>query len=197
MLGRLLALLILALPAVASAQVEPYRIQAGDRLEVSVLEDPALNRAVLVRPDGRISLPLAGALEAAGLSPEQLAARLRNRLAAEFIAPPTVTVALIGIGDAPVAGAAGLAAIYVVGEVGAPGRYDVALPLSVLQALALSGGPGVFADRDRIHVRRQSRDASEALFFDYEAVEDGLTPLNDIMLADGDVIVVPERGFFE
>jgi Periplasmic protein involved in polysaccharide export len=187
-----------AAASAASALAQSFALSPGDTIDVSVLEDPALGRQVLVRPDGRISLPLAGTLQAAGRTPEALANDIRGRLAGDFVSPPTVTVSLIGLGaeeeqEADEVAAASLARIYVIGAVNAPGAYDVELPIDVLQALANAGGPDVFAARDRIQVRR----AAEVLFFDYEQIEDGAVPPNLIEMADGDVLVVPERGLFE
>ncbi|SEA64185.1 polysaccharide biosynthesis/export family protein [Rubrimonas cliftonensis] len=189
----LAAIFATALAVAASAQTGSYRIALGDRLTVTVLEDPGLNSTLLVRPDGRISMPLAGTLPAADRTPEALQADIRRALAAQFVEPPTVTVALAQQGLAEET----LAAIYVIGQVARPGRYDVALPIDVLQALALSGGLGVFAATDRIQVRRDVDGAQSALLFDYEVLEDGAVPINLIQLFDGDVIVVPERGLFE
>jgi polysaccharide export outer membrane protein len=83
------------------------------------------------------------------------------------------------------------------GEVGAPGRYDLERPVDVLQALAIAGGPGAFAARNRIQVRRQAADGERVMLFDYESLEDGATPRQLVELRDGDVIIVPERGLFD
>lgn len=197
---RWLAFLFLAMgvnsAAIAQSQDDVYRLIAGDQITVSVLEDPGLNTTVLVRPDGRISLPLAGTLQAEGLTPEALQAAIRRALAGSFIEAPTVTVSLVGLGeDAELA-----RTIYVLGQVGSPGAVPLEKGRSVdlLQALALVGGPGPFAATDRIQVRRQTAaGGEEVMFFDYRVVEDGATPSRRILLRDGDVIVVPERGLFD
>lgn len=190
---------VLLIPGAALAQATEYLVRPGDRLEISVLEDPALNRTVLVRPDGRISIPIAGTVEAAGVSPEAVAATIRRRLSNDFVSPPTVTVSLVGLGVPdevlPEAGAFG--SIYVIGEVGSPGRLDVALPLDALQALAMANGPGPFAARHRIQVRRRHNGSDQLFLFDYDKVMAGLVPIDNIALQDGDVIVVPERRLFE
>lgn len=199
MMRLLVVSLWIGLAAMASAQTREYRVQEGDRLEISVLEDPGLNRTVLVRPDGRISLPLAGTVQAAGNTPEQVQDLIRRSLARQFVTPPTVTVSLVGLGT-PELGTAGdgTVSIYVMGQVGRPGVYQVAPPIDALKVLALAGGPGVFAARNRVQVRRRGADGGETvMLLDYDSIERGLVPSAEILMADGDVIVVPERRLFE
>jgi polysaccharide export outer membrane protein len=190
-LAALLCLLLWLSPA---ARAQDYLIQKGDTLDVSVLEDPGLNRQALVRPDGKISLPLAGAIDAAGLTPEALQTRVRAALRRDFVEPPTVTVSLLSM--APES-AKQKTPIYVLGEVRAPGRYEVDLPMDALQALALAGGPSAFAARNRVQVRRRVEGAETLTVFDYDQVEDGAAIPEPIALAAGDVILVPERGLFD
>jgi polysaccharide export outer membrane protein len=199
MVRLLLALLVAAALSAPAARAQGYLIQLGDRLDISVLEDPALNRTVLVRPDGRISLPLAGTIQAAGTTPEAVEAAIRRSLSRQFVQPPTVTVAVVGLGRQPEeAAGAGAASIYVLGQVGRPGVYQVTLPIDALRVLALAGGPGVFAARDRVQIRRRLASGGETMFlFDYDSIERGALPTADVQLADGDVIVVPERRLFD
>jgi polysaccharide export outer membrane protein len=197
MLGRLVALALLAMAPVALAQQDGYLVQPGDRLEISVLEDPGLNRTVLVRPDGRITLPLVGTVNAEGQTPEAVAALIRRSLARDFVEAPTVTVALSALGTPMGAEDGALADVYVIGAVSRPGAYQVVLPMDALQILALAGGPGVFAAESRIQVRRRGADGEKVFLLDYDSIQRGLTPSTVIDLADGDVVVVPERGLFE
>lgn len=194
-----LALLsIISWGASVTAQDLGYLVQPGDRLEVTVLEDPGLNRTVLVRPDGRISLPLSGTITAEGMTPEAIAAAVRRGLSRDFVEPPTVTVSLVSLG-APMASGdvAASAEIYVLGQVARPGVYQVLLPIDALQALALAGGPGAFAAERRIQIRRRSAEGESLQLFDYRHIQEGRVPSPFIALSDGDVIVVPERGLFE
>ena len=192
----------LAAPAAAAAQDGRYAIQPGDVLNVSVLEDPNLSSQVLVRPDGRISLPIAGSVMAEGRSPERLEAILRQRFASGFELTPTVTVALAAVApedpreeedEEPV-----ILTYYVFGQVARPGPIQVEEEdaLSLLQLLAAAGGAGAFADGERVQVRRKAEDGSEELIiFDYTRLEDGL-PVEDVELQDGDVVFIPERTLF-
>ena len=201
MRGYLVAalILILSVAGLAQAQTEAagdYTLAPGDQLDISVLEDPSLNRQVLVRPDGKISMPLAGTIEAAGRTPEEVQSLIRQRLAKDFIEPPTVTVSLLALGlEEDIL----LPAFYVLGEVAQPGRFafEEEKPVTVLQALALAGGPGVFAARKRIQIRRYGAEGSALQVFNYDAVEDGEELPPPLFLQDGDVVIVPERGIFE
>jgi polysaccharide export outer membrane protein len=194
--------LILAMVPPALAQ-DPYRLQAGDVVEITVIEDPNLNRRVLVGPDGRISLPLAGSVVAAGRTLAEVQSSVQSGLAGNFVRPPTVSASLVALGPPPLPELEEeeleLFSVYVLGEVNRPGRYDYESdePISVLQALALAGGPGVFADRDAIQVRNLEDGAEKIRIFDYDAVEKGLGATLATALSDGAVIVVPERGLFD
>lgn len=194
-----LPLLLAALGAAAAATASAddlYRLQPGDVVDIAVIEDPSLNRQALVRPDGKITMPLAGALTAGGRTPEELQAAIRAALRRDFVTPPNVTVALLST----VAAAAEedkLLDLYVVGAVAKPGRIDVEEPIDVLQALAMAGGVTPFAAKSRIQIRRTENGAPTAIFFDYELIEDGAVPHEATVLRAGDVVVVPERGLFE
>ncbi len=171
---------------------EPYRLQPGDVVDIAVIEDPSLNRQALVRPDGKISMPLAGALTAEGRTPEELQGAIRSALRRDFVTPPSVSVALISTVETQE-----LLDMYVLGAVARPGRLDLEEPVDVLQALAIAGGVTPFAAKSRIQIRRVENGAPVVILFDYELLEDGATPWEPTMLRAGDVIVVPERGLFE
>jgi len=194
-----------AMPAMAQGVLAPeatppYRLQPGDTILVSVLEDPELDREALILPDGRISLPVAGSIIAAGRTPVELQSVIRGRLRSNFVKPPSVTVAVSEL--APESeDDADLNEVFVLGEVASPGRfeYDVKNPISVLKALSLAGGLGPFAARARIQVREAEGQTERMRLFDYDGVEEGmLNTVRDLdPLQDGAIIVVPERGLFE
>ena len=197
---HLLAWLIagLCVTGLAQAQTEStgdYLLEPGDLIDISILEDPTLNRQALIRPDGNISMPLAGTIAAAGRTLEAVQRLIRRRLAKDFVEPPNVTVSLAAVAEENVWEDP---AFYVLGEVNEPGRYnfDGEKPVTVLQALSLAGGLDVFAARKRVQIRRFVGDIETLLLFDYDAVESGEGLLQPLFIEDGDVIVVPERGLF-
>jgi polysaccharide biosynthesis/export protein len=189
----LMALLISA--PLALAQAAGYRIQPGDQIAVTVLEDETLNRQLLVTPDGRVSMPLAGTVQVAGRTVEQVEATIADRLAANFAVRPNVFVSVTAVQEFidPTFN------IFVLGRVGAPGLKEVEVGTTLLQAVALAGGFDRFAATRRIQLRRTDpATGQERLFiFNYNAVERGSPIQSMIALREGDVIIVPERRLFE
>jgi len=195
---------IAVLGSAGESVAEIYAVKPGDIVEVTVIEDSSLNRRVLVGPDGRISVPLAGSVEAAGRTLPQIERALQTALEGNFVRPPTVSVALVSLGPPELLEEEleeiVIHSVYVVGEVLRPGRYeyDAEKPISVLQAITLAGGPGVFANRKKIQVRDVDGTTETLAIYDYKAVEKGIGAAGlGMTLSDGAVIVVPERGIFD
>ena len=188
-----LAAALLAAP-LALAQSAGYRIQPGDMLQLTVLEDETLNREVLVTPDGRISVPLAGTIRVAGQTVDTVEGTIADRLASNFAVRPSVFVALTSVDPG-----AGLFPVFVLGEVPTPGRIEVEAGTTLLQALALAGGPDRFAATKRIQLRRTdpSTGQERLYLFNYNVVERGGAIRSMIALREGDVVLVPERRLFE
>jgi polysaccharide export outer membrane protein len=174
----------------AIAQEASYTLQVGDTIEVSVLQDPTLNRKIVIGPDGNISFPLAGHIRASGLTAEVLEKTLAKKLSKNYQTPPQVTVMLSGTN------VNSESKIYVTGEVNKPGPYPMSPGTSVMQAIALSGGLGRFAATSRIQIHRRGGGKDQVFVFDYDAFESGKNLEGDIPLEPGDVIVVPEKGLF-
>ncbi|WP_300039350.1 polysaccharide biosynthesis/export family protein [uncultured Roseobacter sp.] len=196
----LVAALFLTVPAGAQ---ENYRIQPGDTLNIEVLEDPQLNRQVLVLPDGRFSFPYAGTVLAGGRTLGQVERAVTTGIASNFAIPPNVFVAVQRRSQQAegLAGSEGLLEpiqIYFIGEVSSPGRRTVAEGTTLLQALAQSGGFTRFAAQKRIQLRRTNPTTGvQSLFrINYKALANGAEAQN-IRLQDGDVILAPERRLFE
>ena len=186
-------MMLLAVPA-ALAQSASYRIQPGDQLQITVLEDETLNRELLVTPDGQISVPLAGTVRVSGQTVDAVEKTIADRLASNFAVRPNVFVALSSV-DAT----AGQYTVYVLGQVNSPGPIQIEQGTTLLQALALAGGPARFAANKRIQLRRtDAGTGQEKLYlFNYKVVERGGSITSMIALREGDVIIVPERHLFE
>lgn len=199
LLSSLLALILVAVATVASAQ-SSYRVQPGDTLTVEVLEDPSLNRSTIVLPDGSFSFPFAGTLPAAGQTVPQIQGTIRNAIAGNFASAPTVFVAVAPGERAPVA-AVGAAQIdiFMLGELNAPGVVQLDRGATILQAMAIAGGPSRFAATKRIQLRRTDPRSGQQTVstINYKALSEGAAMNRDIVLQDGDVILVPERRLFE
>jgi len=189
----LLALLLLGLSLVtASAQ---QALRPGDAINISVWQDPKLDRTVVIGPDGYIGFPLVGQVRASGLTPRALEDVLRSRLSKSYTGQLDVTVALAAVNreledeSKP--------KIYISGEVLRPGPLFARPTVNVAQAIALAGGLSPFAASRRIQIHRHVRGVDEILLFDYKAYQGGIEPNNNIALRSGDVIIVPERGLLE
>ena len=191
---RFLTGLLLVLLSCVGALAQSKTLQPGDSISISVLQDPKLDRQMLVGPDGMISFPLVGPVRAQGLSAAGLENLLRRRLRDKYAEGVDVNVSLLGIGrdneeTRP--------RIYVTGEVKAPGAYPVRVRTDIVQAIALAGGLGPFAAKHRIQVRRKVNGLDQIIPFDYAAYEAGLIPDENRYLHAGDTVIVPERGLFE
>ncbi len=190
----LLALLFLCVFFTSSHAQTPLR--AGDHINISVWQDPKLDRSVVIGPDGFIGFPLVGQLRASGLTPRDLEDLLKRRLAKNYTGDLDVTVALAQVNRE--SEDESKPRIYVSGEVLRPGPYIIKPAVNVAQAIALAGGLSPFAARQRIQIHRQIRGIDSILLFDYNSYQVGLEPINNnIVLRTGDVVIVPERGLFE
>lgn len=158
-----------------------YEIGPEDVLDISVWREKDLQREVLVRPDGWLTFPLVGNVEAAGKTPQQLENEMRQRLR-KYIPDPVVTVTVKKIQGLKV---------FVMGRVGKPGEYMVGRYVDVLQALTLAGGLTPFAKEDQIKVVRKQSGKEVVIPFDYSEVKKGKRLEQNITLRSGDVIVVP------
>lgn len=200
MFMRVFAVLIALTTASAAAAQTEYLVRPGDQLLIEVIEDSGLNRTVLVLPDGSISFPLAGAVAAGGKTTTGVASAVSSALSPNFASPPTVTVSVQSLAAqrATGGGVSSSADIYFMGEVAKPGRIQVQSGTTLLQALALSGGFSRFAATKRIQLRRTDASGQEKVFtINFRDIENGKSGLGSTVLADGDVIVVPERRLFE
>jgi len=168
-------------PATAApAPNEEYRLGAGDKLRIEVYKDAQLSQSVQIRPDGKITLPLVGDIEAINRTPIELRDTIATSLK-EYMTNPVVTVIVVE---------ATAATAYVMGEVNHPGSVNLQGPLTVIQALALAGGLKDFADAKNIKILRKTPAGVQTIAFNYkDAVKSSRAP---IYLRPGDTVVVPD-----
>jgi polysaccharide export outer membrane protein len=160
---------------------EPYRVQPGDLLTVSVWKEEGLTADVFVRPDGGLSFPLAGDISASGKSVEDLRREITERLK-HYMPQPVVTVAVKQIGGNHV---------YVLGKVNKPGDFQFTTPIDVMQALSLAGGTTPYAALNDIVILRRENEREQAIHFRYGDVERGRDLPQNVLLHSGDTVVVP------
>jgi polysaccharide biosynthesis/export protein len=163
----------------------PFRIGREDVLDIAVWRDPDLSRVLPVRPDGFITMPMAGEVMAAGKTPAELEAELKSKLSA-FVQEPRVNVIVREVNSSRV---------FVTGEVTHPGVYPLRGRISLLQVIAQAGGFTDFADSDEIVVIRSGdKDKNEHIpvrYSDLLKAADGSEEKYDVILRPGDTIVVP------
>jgi polysaccharide export outer membrane protein len=172
-------------------------LRPGDTITISVYQDPKLDRQVIIGPTGMISFPLAGQIRAGGLAPAALENVLRARLKDKYTGDLDITVSLVTAKPEKLIEEDLKPRIFVTGEVLRPGFFVMRTRTNVLQAIALAGGFGPFAAKQRIQIRRQIKGVEETVLFDYNAFFYGNDVYGNIDLRAGDVVIVPERGLFE
>ena len=165
----------------AADDFEPYQIQPGDVLEISVWREPDLLRNVLVRPDGGISFPLVGDVQAAGKTVEELRELVTTRVA-KYIPDPVITISTQSLSGNK---------IYVIGKVLRPGEFPANRYMDVVQALSVSGGMNPFAAVNKIKILRREDGKLVSIPFRYGDIEKGENLEQNIILKSGDVILVP------
>lgn len=165
----------------AAAQDPTYVIGSQDVLDISVWKEAELTRTVPVRPDGKISLPLLNDVQAAGLTPTQLADEITTNLR-KFVTDPQVTVIVSQINSQRV---------YIMGEVLRAGAYPLLPDMTVLQALSSAGGFTQFANLKKIYMFRMENGKQVKYPFNYKDVVSGKHPEQNVMLKAGDTVVVP------
>jgi|YNPNPStandDraft_1061719.scaffolds.fasta_scaffold08015_7 polysaccharide export outer membrane protein len=160
---------------------EDYALGPGDVLDISVWKDEALTRTVSITPDGRISFPLIGEIQASGRTLSQLKGEMEERLK-PFVPEPVLSVSVRQVNSM---------IVYVLGRVNNPGRFALTTNVNVLQALAMAGGLNPFASRNEIKVFRQENGQNIVIPFRYDEVAKGVRLEQNIWLKRGDVLLIP------
>jgi polysaccharide biosynthesis/export protein len=159
--------------SLAAAATAAPKLQAGDRIRVTVYGEDKLSGDYQIDQSGQISLPLAGTVEALGLTQAELEQALAKKFRSEYLRNPKVTVTI-----------ASLQPFYLMGEVEKPGEYPYRSGLNVLTALAIAGGPTYRASKNTVQIQRRGETSMRSY------------PISSsVPILPGDVIRVPERYF--
>ena len=182
-----IVMLAVGLSATSMAQQEhqarqkAYTVKPGDRLEVSVWNEPELSSKLLVAPDGGIAFPLVGEINVIGKSIVAIRQEISDRLS-RYISDPIVTVTIEEVlGNM----------VYVLGQVNKPGQFVVNPMVDVMQALSMAGGTTAYASLNNIIILRRNGQQQEAIRFRYGDVVSGKNLSKNVVLQAGDVVVVP------
>lgn len=168
--------------AASRRSADDYQIGSGDTLHISVWKEPdASVPSVVVRPDGKITVPLIKELEVVGLTPKQVEQKISEGLQ-KFIASPDVTVVVMAINSKK---------IYIVGAARKEGPLPYTYGMSVIQALSEAGGVTDYAKRKKIYILRSENGREYRLDFNYDEVVKGERMEQNILLMPGDTVVIP------
>jgi polysaccharide export outer membrane protein len=166
---------------VATPDQTNYLLGPEDALEISVWKEPDLTKQLVVRPDGKITYPLIGEVQAAGQTVKQLQTEIFKRLE-KYVTDAHVTVILLKAQNYK---------IYVTGKVNKPGDFVIGKPVNVMQAISMAGGLTPFASPGSIMVLRTIGGKEEGFPFNYKDVAKGNFLDQNRTLLPGDVVVVP------
>lgn len=158
-----------------------YVIGPGDSLDINVWKEPDFSRVVVVRPDGKITLPLIGDVMASGVTADRLQGTL-EKLLKEYVEIPRVSVSVT---------AAHNMKVYLLGNVNTPGEIEVVKPITVLEAISIAGGLNEWAKQSDLRLMRKINGQFKTYSINYKAIIDGKDPSQNIVLKPGDTIYVP------
>jgi polysaccharide export outer membrane protein len=181
MLMLILAKLTAASGDPAQAPSEGYQLQPGDLLTVNVWKETDLQSEVLIRPDGGISFALAGDMQAAGLTTDQLRQELETRVR-KLVPDAVVTVSV----KSPNGNR-----IFVIGKVNHPGDFPLLRPIDVMQAISMAGGLTPFASNNHIRILHREGGKISSYRFRYDQVAKGEHLQQNFLLQSGDTVIVP------
>lgn len=160
---------------------ENFIIGPEDVLAISVWREPDLTTRAIVRPDGKIGIPLLGDVLASGLTAKELQDRISEGLA-KFLKDPLVSVVVVEIHSQMV---------HILGAVGRPGSYALGGPLTIVELLSRAGGLAEFSKSDEIVIVRSERGRTRRFIFNYKLFVEGKNLQQNIPLQNGDVVLIP------
>lgn len=162
-------------------EASEYVIGLGDQLQIMVWKEPELSHSTFVRIDGRISLPLVGDVFAAGKTIKEFRGELEGLLG-QIVAEPAVSVMLLQSKSWR---------YYILGQIKQPGEFPIDYPITLLQAIARSGGFMEWAKKDEIKIIRRTDDKEIIVKFNYDSLVKGDNLAQNIILQPGDTVIVP------
>lgn len=166
----------------AGPESEDYILGPEDVIQVIVWENDKISREVTIRPDGKISLPLIGDVQASGYTASQLQEEVAQKLA-EYKETPEVAIIVKEVNSY---------GIYIMGEVIRPGKYILKSRTSVLQVIAIAGGFTPWASKNKITLIRRTADGTEnRIQIKYDAILSESGSREDLILRSGDTLIVP------
>jgi polysaccharide export outer membrane protein len=166
-------------PPAGIASSSGYVLGPSDVVHVAVWKEPDLSQTAVVRPDGKISLPLVGEIVLAGSTVPEAQTIVADRLRS-LLTSPQVTITVTEIHSRQV---------YITGEIGRPGAYPLAASMNVLQLIASAGGLTEYAHKKAIYILRAS--AKQPIHFNYSNVVRGKSQDQNVQLSPGDTVVIP------
>jgi polysaccharide export outer membrane protein len=170
-----------ALPQNATpAVVDEYQLGVEDKVTISVWKEPEFTKTLAIRPDGKITFPLVGDLQAAGRTARQLTDDVAKQLA-RFIKEPVVTVVVEEINNYKV---------FVLGEVATQGALNLRRRTRLLEAIAIAGGMSQYADKSNVVLLRFDDGKETRTRIDYRKLVSGERPELNVFLKPGDTIIV-------
>jgi len=161
----------------AAVDSNGYKVESPDILFIRVWHEQDFTGSYAVHPDGKITMPLIGDLEAGGKTPAEVEKIVKEALA-KYVVNPIVTVTVQGVLSKK---------YYIDGEINRPGEYELVAPTTVFEAISKAGGVGGFANEKKIYVLR----GEKRYYFNYKDVLKGKHLDQNIQLQPGDHIVVP------
>jgi len=176
-----LAGMAMAMLTSVSAAQEPYRLNPGDLLRISVWNEEELQQEVMVLPDGTISFPLVGIVNVTDRTPAEVQEELKQKLS-RLIPDPEINLSVSSVEGNN---------IFIIGKVSRPGSIPMNRPTDVMQALSLAGGLTTYAKAKEIRILRRTGSKQKIIRFDYTRIAEGKALETNILLQSGDTIVVP------
>ena len=169
--------------------VDSYKMDVGDKVQITVWKNPNLSTSQPIRPDGMVAVPLVGDIKASGLGPEKLAANIETQLK-NYIKNPNVTVVLTSL-----AGHRFLSSIRITGSVGSNTAINYHQGMTVLDAVLGAGSVDLYADANRTKLYRRSEQGMASYDIRLKDILEEGDMTTNVFLMPGDIITVPERAF--